>query len=293
MAPTLSPAPSHGVAAGTVLTGRHLVTARDAEAFRALCAVASAVPLTGAVPGTVAPAQLAAVALRMCERLLETGPAPGGLVAVHGTQRLRVERAAAVGEPLVSRAEVRSVRPLGAGTATEVAVALTAGDGSAVAESVSLLVHSPGPAARPAPAAARPAAPSAAPEGARCSSYTVTRELVRRYAELSGDHNPIHLSPEAARAGGFDDLIAHGMLTFALVAHHLAGAVGEAARTELQLRFSRPLTVPAEGATLTVRDLPAAGGALAVTAVDGAGLPVAGGRAAPCAHRQERGRDRD
>ncbi|MFD7768180.1 MaoC family dehydratase [Streptomyces sp. NPDC059787] len=357
MAPTLSPAPSHGVAAGTVLTGRHLVTARDAEAFRALCAVASAVPLTGAVPGTVAPAQLAAVALRMCERLLETGPSPGGLVAVHGTQRLRVERAAAVGEPLVSRAEVRSVRPLGAGTATEVAVTLAADDGSAVAESVSLLVHSPGPVAGPAPAVTRPAAtplvpqaspptarqavppaaasvvppvvppvarqavppaaasvvppvvpsvarqaippaaasvvPPAAPEGARCSSYTVTRELVRRYAELSGDHNPIHLSPEAARAGGFDDLIAHGMLTFALVAHHLAGAVGEAAGTELQLRFSRPLTVPAEGATLTVRDLPAAGGALAVTAVDGAGLPVAGGRAAPCAHRQERGRDRD
>jgi acyl dehydratase len=107
----------------------------------------------------------------------------------------------------------------------------------------------------------------------------VTRELVRRYAELSGDHNPIHLSPDAARAAGFDDLIAHGMLTFALVAHHLAGTVGEMAPTELQLRFSRPLTVPAEGATLTVRDLPAAGGALAVTAVDGAGLPVAGGRA--------------
>ncbi|MFB7655063.1 MULTISPECIES: MaoC family dehydratase [unclassified Streptomyces] len=278
MAPTFSPTPSHGVAAGTVLTGHHLVTAQDDEAFRALCAIASAVPLTGAVPGTVAPAQLAAVALRMSERLLEPGPAARGRVALHGTQRLRVERAAAVGEPLLSRAEIRSVRPLGAGTATEVAVALTAGDGSPVAQSVSLLVHSPGPAARPAPAPARPAAP----KDARRSSYTVTRELVRRYAELSGDHNPIHLSPEAARAGGFDDLIAHGMLTFALMAHHLAGAVGEADRAELQVRFSWPLTVPAEGATLTVHDLPAAGGALAVTAVDGAGLPVAGGRAAPC-----------
>ncbi|BBC32268.1 hypothetical protein SGFS_035620 [Streptomyces graminofaciens] len=293
MAPTLSRAQSHDVAAAAVLTGRHLVTAQDAEAFRALCAVASAVPLTGAVPGTVAPAQLAAVALRMCERLLEPEHAPGDRVALHGTQRLRVECAAAVGEPLVSRAEVRSVRPLGAGTATEVAVVFTTDDDTPVAESVSLLVHSPRSAAVPAPAAARPAVPPAAPVGARCSSYTVTRELVRRYAELSGDHNPIHLSPEAARAGGFGDLIAHGMLTFALVAHHLAAAVGEAACADLQLRFSRPLTVPAEGAALTVRDLPAAGGALAVTAVDGAGLPVAGGRAVLRAPRPDQGRSHD
>ncbi|MFI1890529.1 MaoC/PaaZ C-terminal domain-containing protein [Streptomyces jumonjinensis] len=280
MTPTVSPARSHDIAVGTALTGHHLVTVQDTEAFHALCAVASVVPLTGTAPGSVPPAQLASVALRMCEQLLAPWTARGDLVAVHGTQRLRMERAVGVGEPLVSRAVVRSVRPLGAGTATEVSVVFTTDDDSPVAESVSLLVHSARPAAGQAPTAARPAMPPTAPEGAQCSSYTVTRELVRRYAEISGDHNPIHLSPQAARAGGFEDLIAHGMLTFALVAHHVAAAVGETACSDLLLRFSRPLTVPAEGAALTVRGLPAADGSHAVTAVDGAGLLVAGGRAA-------------
>lgn len=293
MSPAVSPTRSHDIAVGTALSGRHLVTVQDAEAFHALCAVAAAVPLTGTVPGSVPPAQLASVALRVCEQLLAPWSARGDRVAVHGTQRLRTERAVGVGEPLVFRAVVRSVRPLGAGTATEVSVVFSTEDDSPVAESVSLLVHSAGPAAGKAPAAARPAASAAAPQGAHSSSYTVTRELVRRYADLSGDHNPIHLSPRAARAGGFEDLIAHGMLTFALVAHHVAAVGREAARSELQLRFSRPLAVPAEGAVLTVRGLPAADGSLAVTAVDGAGLPVAGGRAAPHAPRPDRGGTRD
>jgi acyl dehydratase len=293
MAATLSRTPPHDPEPGTVLTGRHRISPQDAEAFRALCAAAAGTPLTAAVPDTVMPAQLAALALRECARLLGPGPASGDRVSLHGAQRLRVRRAAAAGRPLVSHAEVRSVRQAGAGTATEVAVTLTtAADDAVVAESVSLLMHSPPSAVRPTPAAAAApvAVPPAAQKDARCSVYTVTRELVRRYAHLSGDHNPLHLSPEAAQAGGFEDLIAHGMLTFALVAHHLATAVGEAEYAELRLRFSRPLAVPADGATLTVRDLPAPDGALTVTAVDYAGLPVAGGRAALHAPRPDQGR---
>ncbi|MFG2298614.1 MaoC/PaaZ C-terminal domain-containing protein [Streptomyces sp. NPDC048603] len=262
------------------LTGRHLVTAEDAAAFRALTASAAEAspdgsgPAEGTPPGTVPPAQLAAVALRMCERLLERDGSRGA-VAVHGVQRLAVLRPTAVGAPLTSTALIRSVRPLGSSTATEVAVRFTAEDGACVAESTSLLVHGPRMAVptRPAPpAGARPAVP---PPG---SSYRVTRDAVRRYAEVSGDRNPIHLSPSAARSAGFEELIAHGMLTFALTAQHVAAAVGEAEIAELQLRFSRPLHVPATGAVLTVRGLPAAGG-FALTAADGEGHAVATGRA--------------
>lgn len=43
----------------------------------------------------------------------------------------------------------------------------------------------------------------------------VDRERLRRYAEASGDPNPIHLSDEAAGAAGLPGVIAHGMLTVA------------------------------------------------------------------------------
>lgn len=43
----------------------------------------------------------------------------------------------------------------------------------------------------------------------------IDRAALRKYAEASGDHNPIHLSDEDAAAAGLPGVIAHGMLTVA------------------------------------------------------------------------------
>lgn len=43
----------------------------------------------------------------------------------------------------------------------------------------------------------------------------VSLDQLRRYAEASGDPNPIHLSNEAAEEAGLPGVIAHGMLTVA------------------------------------------------------------------------------
>ena len=43
----------------------------------------------------------------------------------------------------------------------------------------------------------------------------IDRDQLRKYAEASGDPNPIHLSDEAAEAAGLPSVIAHGMLTVA------------------------------------------------------------------------------
>jgi meromycolic acid (3R)-3-hydroxyacyl-[acyl-carrier protein] dehydratase HadAB len=54
-------------------------------------------------------------------------------------------------------------------------------------------------------------------------SRIVTREDVRRYAEASGDANPLHQDEAVARAAGFPGVIAHGMFTMG----HLASCVTE------------------------------------------------------------------
>jgi acyl dehydratase len=47
------------------------------------------------------------------------------------------------------------------------------------------------------------------------TGYAVGREKIREYAVAVGETNPLHLDPEAARAGGFPDVVAPPM--FAVV----------------------------------------------------------------------------
>ena len=81
----------------------------------------------------------------------------------------------------------------------------------------------------------------------------VTQEQVRRYADASGDHNPLHLDADFAAKTAFKRPIAHGMLTLAVVMELLAQAFGrpflEGGR--LRVRFKGPVypgdDVTAEG----------------------------------------------
>ncbi|HQX56689.1 MAG TPA: MaoC family dehydratase [Pyrinomonadaceae bacterium] len=45
----------------------------------------------------------------------------------------------------------------------------------------------------------------------------ITDSLIRAFAEVSGDHNPIHLDDEFAEQTRFGRRIAHGMLSGALI----------------------------------------------------------------------------
>jgi acyl dehydratase len=54
--------------------------------------------------------------------------------------------------------------------------------------------------------------------------YAVGREKVREYAAATGESNPVHLDPEAARAAGYVDVVAPPM--FAVV--YSAPAIGPA-----------------------------------------------------------------
>jgi hypothetical protein len=70
--------------------------------------------------------------------------------------------------------------------------------------------------------------------------WRVPGDLGRRYAAVSGDHNPIHLHPLTARAFGFPRAIAHGMWTKArcLAALRLTDAL------TTEVRFKKPVLLP-------------------------------------------------
>ncbi len=75
--------------------------------------------------------------------------------------------------------------------------------------------------------------------------YRVTRADLIRYAGASGDFNVIHWSDRLAAKVGLPGVIAHGMLTMALVGRavtHWAGAPD--AVVEFGVRFTRPVVVP-------------------------------------------------
>lgn len=74
----------------------------------------------------------------------------------------------------------------------------------------------------------------------------------RRYAAVSGDVNPIHLTPLAAKAFGFPRAIAHGMWTHARSLAALEGRVGP--RVRVVAEFAKPVLLPSTVALHTVVD---------------------------------------
>ncbi len=58
------------------------------------------------------------------------------------------------------------------------------------------------------------------------------------YAAASGDHNPLHLDADVARAAGFDQPVVHGMLTMACVARLFTDRFGATALLALNTRFT-------------------------------------------------------
>lgn len=71
----------------------------------------------------------------------------------------------------------------------------------------------------------------------------VTRDAIRRYADITHDYNPIHLDPEFAARTPMGGVIAHGMLSLSLVWQALAATFGaeRMSGVVLQIRFVRPV----------------------------------------------------
>src|SRR5947199_10251006 len=66
----------------------------------------------------------------------------------------------------------------------------------------------------------------------------ISRLTLALFAGASGDHNPIHVDLDFARASGFDDVFAHGMLSMAYLGRMLTNWIPPSALREFRVRFT-------------------------------------------------------
>ena len=66
----------------------------------------------------------------------------------------------------------------------------------------------------------------------------ISRLNLALYCGASGDHNPIHVDTDFAHAAGMPDVIAHGMLSMAWLAHVLTQWVPQSALRQYSVRFA-------------------------------------------------------
>ena len=75
--------------------------------------------------------------------------------------------------------------------------------------------------------------------------FWIDRELLKAYADASGDQNPIHQDETFAKEVGLPNVIAHGMLTMGLVGKFVTDWAGGSGQVkEYSARFTKPVIVP-------------------------------------------------
>ncbi|OQW50263.1 MAG: hypothetical protein A4S09_00265 [Proteobacteria bacterium SG_bin7] len=75
----------------------------------------------------------------------------------------------------------------------------------------------------------------------------ISNRDIERFTELSGDNNPLHCDSQYAKASGFTNNVAHGLLVSSffsrMIGMELPGK--NALILKLQFRFLKPVVVPA------------------------------------------------
>ncbi|MCB2223848.1 MAG: MaoC family dehydratase N-terminal domain-containing protein [Actinobacteria bacterium] len=236
--------------------------AADAGAIeRYAAAVGNPNPRYVAGPGQIAPPLFPVVFGFPLMMMMTADPDLGvgnPLMILHGEQEHVFHRPLRGGESLVLHPVLEQVEDKGPNAVFVSAIRATTPDEEPVVDQFwTIFVRGGGsgaerPKAEPAPA------PEPGPVAAEFTRL-VDEAMPARYADASGDHNPIHLDPEAARSVGLPGVINHGLGTCALVAGGLVDALlhGDGGRVRrLSARFTGMVTPGEEVATVAREDGP-------------------------------------
>ena len=153
---------------------------------------------------------------------------------VHVANRISTTRPLRADEPLVVRVRAEHLRPHERGTQFDM-VSEASADGERVWTEVSTYLRREGSAS----GSSREIEPLTRPTAV----WRVPGDTGRRYADVSGDHNPIHLHPLTARLFGFRRAIAHGMWSLARCLAYYEGRLPAAYTVDV--RFKLPILLPA------------------------------------------------
>ncbi len=168
---------------------------------------------------------------------------------VHLANRVRQHRPLVLGTPLSVRAWAADLRPHRSGTQVDLVTEVSA-DAEVAWQGVSTYlakgVHLPD-----APRDERGERPSFTPP-VPTGRWDLPADVGRRYAAVSGDRNPIHLSPVTARALGFRRAIAHGMYTASRALADVGAARGDGFTWEVE--FAAPVLLPGSPSVRVARD---------------------------------------
>ena len=219
----------------------------DADRARAYAAATND-PNPLYVSGQLAPPVFAVVPTwdAMMVALHDVVPAADQVAMLHAEQDMHFVQPLVPGRVLTTFAEAYSLRGGRMGTRFTMRVASSYEDGTPVVEQfATMLIREvdPVPDGGPAPPShSFPPEAKSAKIGEVATKVEVDQAL--RYAEASGDRNPIHVDDDAAKAVGLPGVILHGMCTMALcgrgVVDELAG--GDPTRLRrLAVRFYRPV----------------------------------------------------
>ena len=154
---------------------------------------------------------------------------------VHLENTITQHRPVTVQEKLQVTARAENLRPHAKGQVFDMCTTVHAAGELVWEETSTFLRRGRGDDSAPAGAAF----PEAPPTGI---VWRLPGDLGRRYAAVSGDHNPIHLYPLTAKALGFPRQIAHGMWSKARCVAALENRLPDGVRVEVA--FKKPILLP-------------------------------------------------
>jgi len=263
---------------GTLPQRRVIVTdlEQDAERFAAYSRVCG-FTLRDEVP----PTWLHVLTFPLQVHLMASPDFPLGLAGlVHVSNEMRLHRPVAIGERLTLSSSAADLRAHRSGTQLDLLGEARVGDEIVWTGRSAYLARGRKPTGAEVPDDVQNPYEKAEESGKTPTKigevpsalWRLSGGLGREYAGVSGDVNPIHLSPLTAKAFGFPRTIAHGMWVHARALAALEGRLPSA--YEVSVEFRKPVLLPSTVGFSSVRD----GDDLAfrVTTKDGGKVHLAG-----------------
>lgn len=208
--------------------------------------------------GTMAPSIYAVVyELPMLERIWCDEGLHGGieqmkrnvLMLVHGEQQMRFYEPIRPGDNITARAKIKEIEDKGSGELIVLNVTSTNESGEKVVESDwGIFIRGTGSGQKPQQ---KKEVKKEQPSQAAGESQPIFRKIIRvdknityRYAEASGDRNPIHIDEKVAKAAGLNGIIVHGLCTMAMTMGAVVDCYLDGDPTKIKefgVRFASPV----------------------------------------------------